>query len=187
MSKGIIITAFVLHFMLLCVCDLQNPKHPVWNVPITIPLADHTWMLDEFAKETENITTEEQNGILVFEEQYVFETIKVGEKLTLDDISEHFSTKIGEFEMNLPEIVEQRIALHEIYYPNHDDFNSWIVVSPFSILQTNLKINSIEDLLEVSFSRGDLSIYLDNGLPIPLSGPENEISITIIDANNHSV
>lgn len=91
----------ILIFSLLS-CDIKSPTAPSWDVNLSLPLFDTTYSLLDIIEKDSTVLKPDyiRQGLLVYSTEENIDTIKVEDKLNIDDFSSSSSTTIGSIKIN---------------------------------------------------------------------------------------
>jgi len=84
-------------FFLLAIssCDIEDPAEPTWNVKGTVPLINSTYSALSLINENDSVAIADANDIVAYVYEDVFETIEVGDSLSLNDTSSTLEFEVG--------------------------------------------------------------------------------------------
>lgn len=96
------IMLFLIFIITLASCDIKSPTAPSWDVNLSLPLFDTTYSLLDIIEKDSTVLKPDytRQGLLVYSTKENIDTIKVEDKLTIDDFSSSSSTEIGSIKIN---------------------------------------------------------------------------------------
>ncbi|HOH06844.1 MAG TPA: hypothetical protein PLF89_04920 [bacterium] len=148
-------------------CSLEAPKAPSWDTTLNIPVADHTYSLDELIDGEENLKAG-LDSILTFHFEEVLDTIAVGDHLTLPDIHESLSFGLDAFRIPNVPVMADRFLWASLTPQAAVPAGTTGVVSPFFFNYIPSSVHNSQDLLYALLVSGMARLHLYNRLTVDL-------------------
>ena len=167
-----------------CVDLPENVAPPRYDVTLNFPINDTTYSIDDALKDDSTLTVSKDPatlGLLYYSQKQNISTFTVGDKLTFDGFSTHFSKAIGSVRINNPQPVEIGLRV--------EDWASGVssgstMIFPENVGDVNVPFKKIPQFKSVTLESGQMKVKIVNLLPvdIQLQGItiKNAVSGTIV-------
>ncbi len=150
-------------------CSFQSPSAPTWDADLSVPLIAKTFTMSKFVEDEDHLFVG-QDSLVHFEFEQNLDRYYVGDKLKIDGFDQAFNFQLGVFRINEPPPENVGIVLGDIFPPANQLGGLRVPVPAFQFAPDPVPLDPFQEFDYVVLERADVSIRLDNNLPIPL-GP----------------
>jgi|GEM_PF-1842966 len=164
-------TLYLLFVFLFSSCTIEKPVEPTWEVKSTFPIINTEYSALSLINENNDIGRTDENGVLSLLYTKYFETIEVGDTLTIPDTFSILNFSVGEnieiplFNANTSQTLGD-IFEESGYDINDYEGNTEIPEPGISNLKSKDYYYKIEDYDYILISEGGINITLTNNTGI---------------------
>lgn len=167
--KGIVFFVLLLGVVLLGLqCSFEKPVAPKWDMKLPIPLINKAFTIDELVDKNDFLKLTPE-GLLFLEVEEELDPYTIGDKLKVENISENFTSSLGNFKIDSPGSQQANITFVDIYPPIEALNGLTAPVPPFSYEDVEIDLPEFEDFQSVLIDTGTVIVTLHNRLPVPIS------------------
>lgn len=166
-------TLYLLFVFLFSSCTIEKPVEPTWEVKSTFPIINTEYSALSLINENNDIGRTDENGVLSLLYTKYFETIEVGDTLTIPDTFSILNFSVGKnieiplFNANTSQTLGD-IFEESGYDINDYEGNTEIPEPGISNLKSKDYYYKIEDYDYILISEGGLNITLTNNTGITI-------------------
>ncbi len=175
--------------LLFASCQLAPPQAPSWETEINLPLINKRYAMQEIIAD-ENDFYADQDGLVHFASTVELDSFGVGERMAINALQESFNYQLGRFKIPASSPLNVELSLRQIYPAagNQAGQTAPIPALGFSLVLLNLQ--DFDSFFVVDRVTGTITVYLRNGLPVPLGPLHIELrestADTLIAAFDHN-
>ena len=154
-------------FVLNLACNVQPPKSPKWDLPVNIPLVDSTFTLRELVKNEDDIKVLE-NGLVGFHYEGEFDTTRVGDQLTLDDVAHSFQVAFNTLQIPIIAAAFSQYFFSQLSAEAVSKDGQSSTIAPFTFNDVEGLSFSSSELVATKINKGTAQLVINNQLPVAL-------------------
>jgi hypothetical protein len=151
-------------------CSFEPPSAPSWDADLAVPLINKTYTVADLIKDEDALFVG-SDGLVHFEFEQKLDRFYVGDMLKIDGFDETFDFQLGVFTITEPPPQDVGVVLEEIFPQANLFSGQQVPVPPFQFAPDPIPLNPFDEFGYVVLERADISVRLDNNLPIPLGPP----------------
>ncbi|MCP4572696.1 MAG: hypothetical protein GY838_10130 [bacterium] len=149
-------------------CDIAEPKLPTFETRFALPIGEERLdVLD--AVDDEEYLVSLQDGLLGFQVEGDPDTVALDFDLAADIDARVLTSDLGDFSLDLASVDPFDFVLGDLY-PAAWALNGMSVPVPAFIFGVQSPPENLAGVNSVTISSGTVTVRLDNGLPVPVSG-----------------
>ncbi|MCK4548084.1 MAG: hypothetical protein KAW17_11665 [Candidatus Eisenbacteria sp.] len=159
-----------------------NPEMPTWEAEFNVPLGTETTSLSEWVEESEDLY-ENASGVITFQFDGTLDRAEIGDRLTIDPITESFHQTIGVFELDCPERQQTELVFSSLWPPSQVLVGQTVPVPGFEFDNAEAPVPELDGFHSMTLDEGRITVVLRNLLPVAI---EN-VSLNLVDEISSSV
>lgn len=150
-------------------CEVAKPELPTFTTRLALPIGDERLDLMDLVDDVDYLVALEDGG-LGFTVSGDADTVALDFDLGADLPAQSLVNELGTFSLGLAEPDPFAFGLAELYPPAVLLDGATTVVPPFSFTMDGDPA-PVPDVASATVTEGTLLVTVDNGLPVPVSGP----------------
>ena len=153
--------------LFLTSCSIKSPEAPQWDVHVAIPLIDTTLTVGELLDSTKNVSIDSA-GLLGFTLDQTLDPFRVGENLSVKNISENFDVSLGDIRIDSPGKQSTTVQFAAIYPASVLLSGQNVELPAFTFGLDTTEIPPFADFESILIKEGRVDVSLYNRLPVPI-------------------
>jgi len=165
---GLLLFAFC--SLLFASCKLSPPQAPRWETNITLPIINQRYSVQRLIKEQNDLYVD-GSGLVHFVSESELDSFSVGDRLAINAMNKSYITTFGRYTVPSPGPISAQIALRDIYPASVNLAGQIAPIPAFTFSLPLITLPNYDNYIQVESAAGTLTIYLRNGLAVPLGSP----------------